>query len=87
MVWYSHLFQNFPQFIVIHTVKGIGVVNKAKIDVFLGVVEVKLLSRVRLFVTPWTAAHWAPLSMGFSRSGNHWSGVPLPSPVIVSRPS
>ena len=35
MVWYSHLFQNFPQFIVIHTVKGFGVVNKAEIDVFL----------------------------------------------------
>ena len=33
MVWYSHLFQNFPQFVVIHTVKGFGVVNKA--DVFL----------------------------------------------------
>ena len=35
MLWYSHLFQNFPQFIVIHTVKGFGLVNKAKIDVFL----------------------------------------------------
>ena len=35
MVWYSHLFQNFPQFIVIHTVEGFGVVNKAEIDVFL----------------------------------------------------
>ena len=35
MVWYSHLFQNFPQFIVIHTVKGFGLVNKAEIDVFL----------------------------------------------------
>ena len=35
MVWYSHLFQNFPQFIVIHTVKGLGIVNKAEIDVFL----------------------------------------------------
>ena len=35
MVWYSDLFQNFPQFIVIHTVKGFGIVNKAKIDVFL----------------------------------------------------
>ena len=35
MVWYSHLFQNFPQFIVIHTVKGFGVANKAEIDVFL----------------------------------------------------
>ena len=35
VVWYFHLFQNFPQFIVIHTVKGFGIVNKAKIDVFL----------------------------------------------------
>ena len=35
MVWYSHLFQNFPQFIVIHIVKGFGRVNKAEIDVFL----------------------------------------------------
>ena len=35
MVQYSHLFQNFPQFIVIHTVKGFGIVNKAEIDVFL----------------------------------------------------
>ena len=35
MVWYSHLFQNFPQFIVIHTVKGFCIVNKAEIDVLL----------------------------------------------------
>ena len=35
VVWYSHLFQNVPQFIVIHTVKGFGIVNKAEIDVFL----------------------------------------------------
>ena len=35
MVWYSHLFQNFPQFVVIHTVKGFGIVNKAEIDAFL----------------------------------------------------
>ena len=35
VVRYSHLFQNFPQFIVIHTVKGFGIVNKAEIDVFL----------------------------------------------------
>ena len=36
MFWYSQLFQNFPQFIVIHTVKGFGIVNKAEVDVFLG---------------------------------------------------
>ena len=35
MVWYSHLFKNFPQFIVIHTVKGFGIVNEAQVDVFL----------------------------------------------------
>ena len=35
MVWYSHLFKNFPQFVVIHTVKGFGKVNKAEVDVFL----------------------------------------------------
>jgi len=35
VVWYSHLFQNFPQFIVIHTVKGFGVVKKSEADVFL----------------------------------------------------
>ena len=35
MVWYSHLFQNFPQFIVMHTVKGFGIVNKVETDVFL----------------------------------------------------
>ena len=35
MVWYSHLFQNFTQFVVTHTVKGFSVVNKAEVDVFL----------------------------------------------------
>ena len=35
MVWYSHLFKDVPQFVVIHTVKGFGIVNKAEIDVFL----------------------------------------------------
>ena len=35
MAWYFHFFKNFPQFVVIHTVKGFGIVNKAEIDVFL----------------------------------------------------
>ena len=35
LVWYSHLFQNFPQFVVIYTVKAFGIVNKAEVDVFL----------------------------------------------------
>ena len=45
--------------------------------------KVKSLSRVRLLATPWTAAHQAPPSMGFSRQ-ECWSGVPSPSPVLVS---
>ena len=43
-------------------------------------VKVKLLSRVQLFATPWTAAYQAPPSMGFSRQ-EYWSGLPLPSPI------
>ena len=35
MVWYSHLLKNFPQFVVIYTIKGFGIVNKAEVDVFL----------------------------------------------------
>ena len=45
-------------------------------------VKVKLLSRVWLLATPWTAAYQAPSSMGFSRQ-EYWSGVPLPSPVYI----
>ena len=48
-------------------------------------VKVKLLSRVRLFVTPWTVAHQAPPSMGFSRQ-EYWSGLPVPSPVDLPDP-
>jgi len=47
-------------------------------------VKVKLLSRVRLFMTPWTAAYQVPPPMGFSRQ-EYWSGVPLPSPSMLSR--
>ena len=47
--------------------------------------KVKLLSRVRLFATPWTATYQAPPSMGFSRQ-KYWSGVPLPSPLRLYSP-
>ena len=46
VLWYSHLFQNFPQFIVIHTVKGFGVVNKAEIDVFLELSVFSMIQRM-----------------------------------------
>ena len=47
--------------------------------------EVKLLSHVQLFVTPWTVAHQAPLSLGFSRQ-EYWSGMPFPSPGYLPNP-
>ena len=50
-----------------------------------GIGTVKSLSCVRLFVTPQTVAHQAPLSMGFSRQ-EHWSGLPLPSPGDLPDP-
>ena len=75
VVWYSHLSKNFHQFIVIHTVKGFGIVNKAEIDVFLEFscffhdpADVQSLSRVQLFATPWTAARQASLSITRSQS-------------------
>ena len=49
-------------------------------------VKVKSLSHVRLLATPWTTAHQAPPSMGFSRQ-EYWSGVPLPSPGRVLNPA
>ena len=48
-------------------------------------VKVKLLSRIRLFATPWTVAYQAPPSMGFSRQ-EYWSGVPFPSPGDLPDP-
>ena len=48
-------------------------------------VKVKLLSRVRLFATPWTVAHQARLSMGFSRQ-EYWSGLPFPYPGDLPNP-
>ena len=49
------------------------------------IVKVKSLSRVGLFMTPWTVAHQAPPSMGFSRQ-EYWSGLPFPSPGDLSDP-
>ena len=51
----------------------------------MSTVEVKLLSRVRLFATPWTVVHQAPPSMEFSRQ-EYWSGLPFPSPGDLPDP-
>ena len=65
MVLYSHLFQNFPQFIVIHTVKGFGIVNKAEIDVFSGT--------LLLFDDPADVGNLISGSSAFSKSNlNIW---------------
>ena len=66
MVWYSHLFQNFPQFVVISTVKGFGVVNKAKVNVFL---EISCV-----FNDPEDVGNLISSSFAFSQSSlNIWS--------------
>ena len=65
MDWYSHLFQNFPQFVVIHTVKGFGLVNKAEVDVFL---ELSCF-----FNDPWDVSNLISGSSAFSKSSlNVW---------------
>ena len=67
VVWYSHLFQNFPQFVVIHTVKGFGIVNKAEIDVFL---ELSCFFDNPVYIgnlIPGSlVAYWAPTGLGSS---------------------
>ena len=65
MVWYPHLFQNCPQFFVIHTVKGFGIVNKAEVDIFL---ELSCL-----FNDPVDAGNLSSGSSAFSESSlNIW---------------
>ena len=55
------------------------------IPIFYTSVKVKSLSRAQLFATPWTVAHQAPLSMGFSRQ-EYWSGLSFPSPGDLPNP-
>ena len=62
---------------------GVGKLSHIMHSNFIG--EVKSLSHVRLFVTPWTVAYQAPLSMGFSRQ-EYWSGLPFPSPGDLPDP-
>ena len=65
MVWYAHHFKNFPQFVVIHTVKGFGLVNKADVDVFLEL--------SRFFDDPVDVGNLVSGSSAFSKSSlNIW---------------
>ena len=90
LVWYSHLFQNFSQFIVIHTVEGFGIFNKAEIDIFLElscsfddpsdvgnlISDSSAFSKISLNI-------WK--SMGLSRH-KKLSGIPCPSPGGLPNP-
>jgi len=68
VVWYSHLFQNFPQFIVIHTVKCFGIINKVEVDIFL-----KLSC---FFNDPADVGNWISASCAFSKTSlNIWKFV------------
>ena len=90
MFWSFHHLKNFPQFVVIHTVKDFRVVNEAEVSLDLSCflydsVKVKSLSHVRLFATPWTLAYHAPALMEFSRQ-EYLSGLPSPSPGGLPTP-
>ena len=78
MVWYSHLFQNFPQFIVIHTVKGFGIVNKAEIDVFWNSLAFLMIQQMlaisSLFPLPFLKPAWTSGSSRFTYGNMHFSG-------------
>ena len=66
VVWYSHLFQNFPRFIMIHTVKGFSLVNEAEVDVFL--------ERACFFYDPTDVGNLSSGSSAFSKSSlNIWN--------------
>ena len=79
MLWYSHLFQNFPQLVVIHTVKDFGIVNKAEIDVFL---ELSCF-----FDDPADVGNLIPGSSAFSKTSlNIWRSIQLGEKIHVNSP-
>ena len=94
VVWYSHLFQNLPQFVVIQTVKGFGIVNKAEVDVFSGIPL--LFSMIQRMLTIWSLVSLPFLNpaytsgsisgLGYSTtcfsmgSSAHWLVLPLLNP-------
>ena len=88
MVWYSHLFKNFPQFVVIHTVKGFGVVNKSEVDFFWNFLENKVFGTVNkaeldvflelscFFYDPTDVGNLISSSCAFSKSSlNIWKFI------------
>ena len=76
MVWYSHLLKNFPQFVVIHTVKGFGVINKAEVDVFL---EFSCF-----FYDPTDVGSFISASSAFSKSSSFLNTHPYWLPFLLT---
>ena len=72
-VWYSYLLKNFPQFVVIHRVKGFGLINKPEIDVFLGEGNGTPLHSILAWKIPWTEEPGGLQSMGLLRVGHDWA--------------
>ena len=70
VVWYSHLFQNFPQFIVIQTVKGFGIVNKAEIDVFL---ELSHFSMIQRMLVIWSLVPLTFLNLSWTSGSSRFT--------------
>ena len=67
VLWYSHLFQNFSQFVLIHKVKGVGIVNKAKLMFFWNLLAFSMKQ--------WMLAFWSPISAFFKSSLNIWKSI------------
>ena len=81
MVWYSHLFQNFPPFIMIHTVKGFGIFNKAEVDGFL-----ELSCFFFFFFYLWWILSYIEMKQPWVyMCSPSWSPLPPPSPPAPSR--
>ena len=78
MVWFSHLLKNFPQFVVIHTVKSFGVVYPTA-----AAAAAKSLQSCLTLCDPIDSSPPGSPSLGFSRQ-EHWSGLPFPSPMHES---
>ena len=86
VVWYSHLFQNFSQFVVIHTVKGFGIVNKAEVEVLWNSLAFSMIQRM--------LAVWSLVPLPFLIQpehldvlGSHTGGSILGSVIAVSAPN
>ena len=81
MLWFSFCVDIMTEWVKTHvnTILTLHMKKEVKSS------EVKSLSRVRLFATPWTVAHQAPPSMGFSRQ-EYWGGLPFPSPGDLPNP-